>query len=106
MDHRASLEVEFHHAMLCVADEAKKRRYYPTYFLRLVYEIGGIRAAKQLLANQEIQQGLMKLYELDLLHTSVEAYVIQDRFSSLFCEDERTEARRRLTELGYFAQEG
>lgn len=102
MSERTQLGIEFHNEMLRVADEAKKQKYYPTYFLQLVHRVGGVKAAQQLLAKREIQLGLMKLYELGLLHTSVEAYVIQDRFQSLFTETEQAEAKRRLTELNYF----
>ncbi len=58
--------------------------------------------AQRLLAKQEIQAGLMKLWELNLLDHSVEALVIQEHFRPLFTEDEIQEARRRLEELGYF----
>jgi hypothetical protein len=57
-----------------------------------VHRVGGVKAAQQLLVKQEIQQGLMRLYELDLLHTSVEAYVLQERFSPLFDEAERADS--------------
>ena len=99
------LEIEFHNEMLKVSEEAKKQKYYPTYFLQMVHELAGVKAAKQLLAKKEIQPGLMKLFELGLLRTSMEAYTIQDRFRLLFSDEEVIEARRRLEELNYFKKE-
>jgi len=95
------LEKEFHHAMITTYEEGVKRGYYSTYFLRMLHEHGGVGAAKRLLAKQEIQTGLMRLYELDLLGVSMEAHVIRERFRPLFMEAEVEEARRRLEELGY-----
>ncbi len=96
------LEAEFHDAMLTTYEEGVKRGYYPTYFLQMLHQYGGVETARRLLAKQEIQSGLIKLYELDLLDSSMEAYVIKERFQSLFTGDERAEAKRRLEELGYF----
>ncbi len=98
------LEEEFHAAMMTTYEEGVKRGYYPAYFLQMLHEYGGVATAKRLLATREIQSGLMKLYELGLLDSSMEAYVIKDQFQSLFTEEERKEAHRRLKELGYFGK--
>ena len=96
------LENEFHEAMITTYEEGAKRGYYPTYFMQMLDQYGGVGTAKRLLAKREIQSGLMKLYELGLLDSSMEAYVIKERYQPLFTEEERQEARRRLEELGYF----
>jgi len=44
----------------------------------------------------------MRLWELGALDKSMEALVIQERFQSLFTQDEIAEAHRRLDELDYF----
>jgi hypothetical protein len=95
------LDREFHHAMIGVYEYAKKYDYFATYFKGMVDRHGGVGAAKRLLAKQEIQEGLMKLWELKCLDHSMEALVIQERFRVLFSEQEVAEARRRLEELGY-----
>ncbi len=100
-----SLEKAFEDAMLDTYEQAKRFKYYPTYFLRMVQERGGIGAAKHLLAVQNAQQGLYTLWELGGLEFSMEALVIQPNFESLFTEHERTEARRRLEALDYFKNE-
>jgi hypothetical protein len=96
------LERQFHHAMIGVYEYAKKHDYFATYFKGMVDRYGGLGAAKRLLATGEIQEGLMKLWELKSLDHSMEALVIQERFRALFSEEEIAEARRRLEELGYF----
>jgi len=96
------LELQFHHAMMGVNEKAETHGYHPTYFKRMVDQYGGFETAKRLLAKPDIQEGLMKLWELGYLDESMEALVIQERFRPLFTEDEIAEAIRRLDELGYF----
>ncbi len=86
------LESEFHQAMKTTCEEGVKRGYYPTYFMQMLETYGGVETAKRLLAKHEIQRGLMRLYALDLLDSSMEAFVIQERFQSLFSDEERVEA--------------
>jgi hypothetical protein len=71
----------------------------------MVDKFRGVGAAKRLLIKQEIQEGLMKLWELQCLDQSMEALVIQERFRPLFSDQEIAEARRRLKELGYFKKD-
>jgi len=97
-----SLEKQFEAAMLDTYEQAKRFKYYPTYFLRMVQEHGGVGAAKRLLAASNAQQGLNTLWELGGLDFSMEALVIQDKFRSLFTDVELAEARRRLELLDYF----
>jgi hypothetical protein len=97
-----TLEAEFHQVMMEVYEVVKTHEYYATYFKRMIDEHGGVEAAKRLLAKREIQSGLMRLWELDLLNHSMEAAVLQDRFRPLFTEAEVQEAWRRLEQLGFF----
>jgi 5-methylcytosine-specific restriction enzyme A len=92
---------QFQHAMIGVYENAKIHDHFTTYFKRMIDEYGGLGAAKRLLAKREIQEGLMKLWELGLLDQSMEALVIQERFRPLFTETEIAEAHRRLEELSY-----
>jgi hypothetical protein len=90
------LEEEFHHAVMSGNENAKKLGYNATYFQRMIDQYGSLETAQRLLAKQDIQEGLMRLWELGCLDESIEALVIQDRFRSLFTEAEIAEARRRL----------
>ena len=100
----SKLENQFHQAMLDIHNKAKEHERYGSYFKRMIDQHGGVIAAKRLLEKQEIQQGLRKLWELNLLNLSMEALVIQERFQPLFTSEEIAEARRRLEELGYNTQ--
>lgn len=97
-----NLEEQFHHAMIGVYENAKDHDYFATTFKRMLDEHKGLETAKRLLAKQEVQAGLMKLWEMKLLSQSMEALIIQERFKTLFTDVEIAEARRRLEELGYF----
>jgi hypothetical protein len=96
-----NLEKQFHNAMIAVADFANQ--YHFGYRFRgMLYEHGAVETAKRLLSTQEIQTGLMQLWEIKSLSKSMGALVIQDCFHLLFTDAEIAEARRRLEELGYF----
>ncbi|MBI3160682.1 MAG: hypothetical protein HYZ26_13875 [Chloroflexi bacterium] len=101
-----SLESEFEHALRGTYEAARKRGYVAAYFLRMLDEYGGVNTAKMLLEGSEPQTGLHKLWELGLLHESMEAVVLQKRFESLLDRKYRDEARRRLEELGYQVDAG
>ena len=96
------LEKQFHGAMISVYGNAKEHDYFATYFKRMLDTYQGVETAKRLLAKQEIQEGLMKLWGMKLLSQSMEALVIQERFKPLFTDAEIAEAHRRLEKLGYF----
>jgi hypothetical protein len=99
---KMTLEEQFHHAMIGVYENARDCDHFATYFKQMIDQYSGLNTAKRLLAKAGIQEGLMKLWELGLLKQSMEALVIQERFRPLFTEAEIAEARRRLSELGYF----
>ncbi len=96
------LEREFHDAMLGVYEQAPELGYNATRFLQMVYELGGVQAAKRLLQKHDVQSGLAWLWEHGRLDISMEALVLQEPFGSLFSAADLAEAERRLRELGYF----
>ena len=96
------LERRFHRTMIQVYQEAKAEcNYNATYFLRLVNEKGGLRAAKQLLQGEAPAQGFTTLWECGRLDLSVEARVLRPEFAPLFTDKERAVARQRLQDYGY-----
>ncbi len=97
-----SLESEFTKALRATYDAASQYGYYPTYFLQMLEKYGSVETAKRLLADSEPQTGLFRLWELHLLDESLEAVVLQERFTPLFSPAEIAEARRRRDELNYF----
>jgi hypothetical protein len=98
----AELTDEFHHAMIDLYEVAKGHNYFATYFKQMLDQYQGVETAKRLLARQEIQPGLERLWALKLLDQSVEAKVLQERFRPLFTQAELDEAYRRLEALDYF----
>jgi len=98
-----SLEDELYDALVGTIETAKKSGYVPTYFTRMLEEYGGVETAKRLLATDEPQTGLFELWELGLLHESMEAVIWDNpRFHRLFSTAELEKVQRRLEELHYF----
>lgn len=99
---KKELEFNFEVEMLRLYEEAKKISYRPTIFLKMVYELGGVTAAKKLLAADDyLSEGIKKLWELGRLDLSVEALVLKPEHRNLFTEAELATAKKRLNELKY-----
>ena len=96
-----SLSREFERAMRDACGESTELGYYPTYFIQMLNESGGVGAVKRLLISDEPQYGLVILWEMEALHLSAEAHVLQAKWAPLFTEAERAEARRRLEMYEY-----
>ena len=95
-----NLESRFQQEMLRIYEEAKEFDYYPTYFLRMVVDRGGLSAAKQLLSGK-LSDGFVRLWEEQRLDLSVEALALREPWSVLFTQEELTEAQRRLDGAEY-----
>ncbi len=78
----------------------KETGYWASYFLRAVKRHGGVAAAKRLLAQKGLSNGLLKLREKDRLDLAMEALVLRPEYAALFTDDERATAARRLEEAG------
>lgn len=100
------LAEEFHRDMIGIYERARDEcNYRPTRFLDVIYTKGGVAAAKNFLGSDKTQEGLFHLYELGRLDLSMEILVLKKKYKDLFLEEERTEARKRLKELGYEIKE-
>lgn len=95
------LESQFLHAMIGIADFANEHNF-GYRFRQMIGDYGAVEAARRLLISEEIQTGLMRLWELNALDKLMESLIVQDRFQSLFTQSEINEAQRRLDQLGYF----
>ncbi|MDP2735011.1 MAG: hypothetical protein Q8P12_02275 [bacterium] len=94
------LITDFHTEMLRIPRRAASYAdYRPTRFLNLVSELGGLRAAKILLAGPYPASGLLALWERGCIHLSLEALVLQEPWYRLFNSRELSIARRRLEAL-------
>ena len=97
------LESYFQRDMVKIYIEAKKLGYNPTRFLQMIDEYGGLGTAKKLLSTEEfVQDGVVILWKLSRLDLSVEALVLNNKYSELFTEHEKEIAGKRLKRLGYF----
>ncbi len=99
MTAQPALEQEFHQAMIGLYKEAKDEGYSASAFLNMVYELGGLAAAKTLINDPQPSDGFRRLWEMGRLDLTVE-YVaaFEPRFRSLFTQEERLAARRRYGE--------
>jgi hypothetical protein len=96
------LQKRFHEAMLGVYKSAKREiNYTATYFLQMVSEVGGLEAARRLLAKSDLSDGFTELYLNDRLDLTVEAQVVKPEYRTLFNDEELAIAEKRLAELGY-----
>lgn len=75
--------------------ECEKLGYRPTGMLDLIERLGAVATAKHLLA-QPPSDGFVRLFELKRLDLAIESIVLRPEWSSLFSDDERRIARRRL----------
>ena len=97
-----SVEDAFRDRILRDVRQAKDRyNYNPTYFLRMIGDMGEVEAVKALLCKKEPSEGFTKLWELGRLDLTAEYLVLEDEFRELFTEEERDIARRRLTDHGF-----
>ena len=92
---------KFHQEMLKLYDESTFLGFYPTIFLRMILDDGGLAAAKHLLKPTTTTRGLRRLHQKGRLDLSVEAKVLQSPWNSLFTESELSEAKRRLKRFHY-----
>ena len=97
------IERQFHEEMVGIYHAAARIGYRAPRFLQMVIDHGALEAAKQLLRAPKEQSGLTQLWELGRLDLSVEALVLQERWDTLFSDDERQKARDRLDAHEYYA---
>ena len=96
------VERAFDKAMVTIYKTAKTELgYNATRFLQMITDRGGLAAARHLLHAPAVSDGFTTLWEHKRLDLSVEAHVVRDEFATLFTDDERRTARRRLNDYGY-----
>lgn len=94
------METRFHRAMVRIYEEAQKEGYTPSYFLRMLSEHGGIETARRLINSDTPSEGFTRLWMMKRLDLTVEELVLQPDWESLFTDEERAKARKRLKEYG------
>lgn len=99
----ATLEKLFDQAMFDVYRRAKEEAgYNAKVFFQMLTDRGGLRTAKALINATRAPEGYRALSERGHLDLTVEAVVVEEeRWHSLFTDDELERARKRLREYGY-----
>ncbi|MEA4929254.1 MAG: hypothetical protein VB104_11350 [Candidatus Limiplasma sp.] len=95
------LEMKFHQKMMDTYLAAKKLKYNASYFYRMLTEMGGYEAAKQLIHAESTSDGFARLWELKRLDLSVEYIVLKPEYRSLFSDEERAKCAERLKQNGF-----
>ncbi len=70
--------------------------------MRPVAREEAVKSAKRILSGQRLSDGFSQLLACGRLDLSLEALVIDKRFTGLFTDEEANEALTRLLEVGYF----
>ncbi|MCX5045262.1 DUF262 domain-containing protein [Aldersonia sp. NBC_00410] len=98
----SALESEFSQRMRAVYDRGRAEAgYNATYFLGMLSQYGPKETAHRLLASRRLSDGFSELWERGRLDLTVEAVVLDSRFSELFSANEIAVAQRRLEQFGY-----
>ena len=69
--------------------------------MRPVAEAEALKTAKRTLSGNRLSDGFNQLLAKNALNLSLEALVIDKRFTALFTDEEANEALMRLLEVGY-----
>ena len=95
--------IEFEVALRRDVGTAIRECDYPAEgLIQMVNDRGGVTTARILLASDELQSGLYKLWECGRLDLTVEALIWDnEQFHSLFSEEELRIVRLRLEQLDY-----
>lgn len=80
----------------------KELGYYPSRFVQMVSQKGGIETARAIVAKGGVSEGFEKLSAAQRLDLSMEASVIDPKYSVLFTDDEVNHCFAILCECGYF----
>ena len=95
------LENEFYTAVMNDVKILFKKGYKPAVFLDMISRKGAIETAKQLVNSKEPSPGYTKLWEMGCLQYSVENQIQDKRWQSVFTDEEREKAKKRLSDYGF-----
>jgi hypothetical protein len=98
----SNLEQQFTRQLLRLHELAKEScNYNATRSLRMIYELGGVATARELVLSSELSQGFTAMWECGRLDLTIEATILQEPWRQLFTEDVLSAAQRKLQEVGY-----
>lgn len=92
----------FDMAMMDIYHRARNEaKYTATRFLQMLHEHRGLETARILLHSSTVSDGYTALWERGRLDLTVEALILQPQWVTLFTDEEREIARKRLREYSY-----
>lgn len=96
------IAAEFAQRMKAVYERSRSEaNYNAAYFLSMLSQNGPQETAHKLLASPAVSDGFAELWERRRLDLTVEAIVVDPKFSELFTPNEIEVARKRLEQFGY-----
>ncbi len=103
MTEREKLENELTRCLFELANKTKKEaNYNPRRFEEMLSESKGVETARHLINASNPSKGYTKLWELKRLDLTVEAYIWDnEKWHSLFTEEELKKCRNRLRDYDY-----
>ena len=98
----SGIEAEFSQRMKAVYERGRSEAgYNASYFVSMLAQHGPQETAHRLLASPAISDGFAELWERGRLDLTVEALVVEPKFSELFTPNEIEVAQKRLDQFGY-----
>jgi hypothetical protein len=99
----STLEEQFDVAMMDIYRRAKSEaKYNAARYFQMLTEHRGLETARLLLHAEAVSEGYTALWERGRLDLTVEALIYEHaEYHSLFSEEERQKAQRRLEQYGY-----
>ncbi len=92
-----TIEEQFHFAMIEIYERVKTELYYIDFHLiQTINELGGLQAAKRILKDN-FSEGFETLSDRRRLDVSVEALILNIKWSGLFTIEEKIIAKERLS---------
>lgn len=95
----SDVEDRFEQRLLDSIEISRGMGYTPTAFIGMLDRHGGVRTAKRLIADGNIQSGIKKLRDLGRLDIAMEQIMLDPEFATLFTPEELAAARWRLEQL-------
>ena len=100
MDDDAALRADFDRALFEAYEGWKAIGYRATRFRQMLIRHGGVETVRRLLTLRTVSPGFERLRDANRLHESFEFILLRPEFVSLFSDEERAIARRRLIDHG------
>lgn len=70
----------------------------------MISQKGAIETAKQLVNSKEPSPGYTKLWEMGCLQYSIENQIQDERWKTVFSDEERAKAKKRLADYGFIVK--